>query len=535
MEQGSERMKASTASQRSAGATAPSPYIVSPRTDLLLIVGAVVVCPAILLPMAHWSSPYTVWLTVMTLGAVGHHLPSFLRTYGDRELFMRYRLRLILAPILLFSLTLGFSLRDLHGMLLISFCWSIWHGMMQHFGFLRIYDSKVRAISPRTARLDWWISFAWFGLVLVYSPNQSGSLLSALYDAGIPFIPPAYFGSLQTLFMALTAVVTLLYVHNALSGREPRSWMKLGLLVGTFAYVWVVRVITRDPYLSVALFELLHAMQYLAIVWAFNRRLVQTGSQGVLPRVFYLPRTASVALYIGACLAYGCLALAFFTQVLDGTVKNVLEAALITSGLLHYYYDGFIWKLKQPETLRGLDLDSKDGSRGPATVVWSSVGQAALVGVGVILLASLELNVSKPDSLAKEQAILAAVPDNPTTLNNVGAQLAQQGRHAEAVDLLRQALALQPSLDAARNTLSDSLALLAQERSHSGRPDTALLYLREAIEVEPQSAERRNDLGVLLANLGRYDEAEFEFRQALVLDPGHELAQENLARLRQVR
>lgn len=62
-------------------------YIISPRVDLLLIVGAVILCPAILLPAAALTSPYTVWLVVMTFGAVGHHFPSFLRTYGDRDLF----------------------------------------------------------------------------------------------------------------------------------------------------------------------------------------------------------------------------------------------------------------------------------------------------------------------------------------------------------------------------------------------------------------------------------------------------------------
>jgi tetratricopeptide (TPR) repeat protein len=517
------------------GSSAPSPYIVSPRTDLLLIVGAVLLCPAILLPMAELSSPYTVWLTVMTLGAVGHHLPSFLRTYGDKEIFNRYKTRLIVAPILLFALTLGFSLKDLHGMLLISMCWSIWHGMMQHFGFLRIYDSKVRAISPRTARLDWWISFSWFGLALTYSPNQSSSLLDALYESGIPFIPPTVVDGLQVVFVVLTAAITLLYIYNAIAGKEPRSWMKLGLLIGTFSYVWVVRVLTPDPFLSVALFELLHAMQYLAIVWAFNRRLVEKGSTGVLPRAFYLPGAASVALYVGACLAYGGVALVVFTQVPESIFKQVLEAALITSGLLHFYYDGFIWKLKQPETLRGLDLEAKDGSMRAATVVWSSVGQAALVGVGVILLASLELNTTRPDRLDKEMAILQAVPESATALNNVGSELLQRERYEEALPPLRRALELQPTLTVTSNSLSDALALLAQQHSQSGQLEAALLYLREAVEIEPESAERHNDLGALLATLGRYDEAEFTLREALLLDPDHAAARENLARVQQVR
>lgn len=516
-------------------APTPTPYIISPRADLLLIVGAVLLCPAILLPFAQVTSPYTVWLTVMTLGAVGHHLPSFLRTYGDRELFDRYRTRLIVAPILFFALTLGFSLQDLHGMLLISFCWAIWHGMMQHFGFLRIYDSKVRAISPVTARLDWWISFSWFGMTLVYSPNQSGSLLNSLYDAGIPFIPPAWIGNLQTVFIILTAAVTAVYVYHAIGGKQPRSWMKLGLLIGTFAYVWVVRVLTSDPFLSVALFELLHAMQYLAIVWAFNRRLVAKGSAGVLPRAFYLPGAVSVVCYIGACLAYGGLALLVFTQVPGGLFKQVLEAALITSGLLHYYYDGFIWKLKQPETLRGLDLEAKDGATRPATVVWSSVGQAVLVGVAVVLLASVEMKAPPRDKLEREMAILEAVPKSATALNNVGTALLERGRYQEALAPLRKSLELQPGLDQARNSLSDALALLAQDRAQAGQLDSALVYLREAVQVEPDSAERRNDLAVMLANVGRYDEAEYAFREALMLDPGHPVAHENLLRLQQVR
>ncbi len=513
---------------------APSPYIVSPRADLFLIVGAVLLCPAILLPAAHLSSPYLVWLVVMSFGAVGHHLPSFLRTYGDSELFNRYRVRLIVAPILVFSITLSFSMRDLHGVLLISMCWSIWHGMMQHFGFLRIYDSKVRATSPLTARLDWWLSFSWFGMCLVFSPSQGSSLLNALYESGIPFVPPQYIGGLQTVFAILTAALTLVYIYNAVRSKQPRSWMKLSLLVGTFTYVWVVRVVTRDPFLSVALFELLHGMQYLAIVWAFNRRLVEKKPSAVLPRFFYLPRAASIAGYIGACFAYGAFAFTVFTQFEDGMLKQVLEAALITSGILHYYYDGFIWKLKQPDTLRGLNLQTKDGPN-RASPIRSSTVQAVLALVLVVFLAGLELNVGEPDPLEKEMAIVKAVPESSSALNNVGSQLIANGRFEEALSPLRQAIKLQPGLSEARVSLSDVLALLAQQRSAAGRADTALLYLREAVEVEPDSAERRNDLAVLLANLGRYDEAEFAFREALLLDPNHVMARENLRRLEQAR
>ena len=44
-------------------------------------------------------------------------MPGFIRTYGDRELFARYRLRFLLAPPLIFLTTLWFDLRDTHARL----------------------------------------------------------------------------------------------------------------------------------------------------------------------------------------------------------------------------------------------------------------------------------------------------------------------------------------------------------------------------------------------------------------------------------
>ena len=71
-----------------------------------------------------------------------------MRAYGDRELFARYRWRFLLAPPLILAATLWFSARDLHGLLLLVFTWDIWHVLMQHYGFMRIYDAKQGEIHP---------------------------------------------------------------------------------------------------------------------------------------------------------------------------------------------------------------------------------------------------------------------------------------------------------------------------------------------------------------------------------------------------
>lgn len=511
-------------------APAHSPYIISPKADLSLIVGAVLLCPAILLPLSELTSAYTVWLLVMTFGAVGHHLPSFLRTYGDPQLFRHFRIRLIIAPFLVFAVTLAFSLKGLHGMLLVSMCWSIWHGMMQHFGFLRIYDAKVRSLSPVTARLDWWISAVWFGLCLVHSPTQGGSLLDALYNSGIPIVPLAYIEHVRTFFVVAAVLVTALYIWHALRGNQPRSWMKLGLLVGTFAYVWVVRVITPDPFLSVALFELLHDMQYLAIVWAFNRRLVQKGDRGVLPRFFYRPGIASVFGYVGACLAYGGVALFINTRVDAGMFKTVMEAFLITSGLLHFYYDSFIWKMRQTDTQQGLDIEARK-YKGPS---WEGLGQPVLAIVMIILLARLELQGALPTGLEKARAIAQAVPENPASLNNLGSELLEAGETEEAFRYLRKALALDPDLEQARITLSDGLAVLAMQSLEQEQVDDALKHYAEALSLEPFSSPRHADYASLLARAGRLEEARKGWERAVELDPGNTLARDNLIRLEQI-
>ena len=92
---------------------------------------------------------------LLTFFTFGHHLPGFIRAYGDRELFQRFRHRFLLAPPAIFLMVLWFDLRSLHGLLIFISAWDIWHVLMQHYGFMRIYDAKQGAVRQLTSRLDW--------------------------------------------------------------------------------------------------------------------------------------------------------------------------------------------------------------------------------------------------------------------------------------------------------------------------------------------------------------------------------------------
>jgi predicted O-linked N-acetylglucosamine transferase (SPINDLY family) len=86
------------------------------------------------------------------------------------------------------------------------------------------------------------------------------------------------------------------------------------------------------------------------------------------------------------------------------------------------------------------------------------------------------------------------------------------GETAAAIELLQQALALEPRHGAALG----QLGLIAQR---SGRPDLALSFLTRAADAEPSSPEAQFNLGLMLQRAGRLEEADAALRRAIRLGP----------------
>ena len=118
-------------------------WILNSWRDLILYVGTpLLLVPMFALAQTRWSAQ-DIYIFVAAFGATGHHLPGMIRAYGDRALFERFRWRFIFAPIFLIAVCTAFTLWDLKGIVLIVFFWGVWHGMMQTYGFCRIYDAKM--------------------------------------------------------------------------------------------------------------------------------------------------------------------------------------------------------------------------------------------------------------------------------------------------------------------------------------------------------------------------------------------------------
>jgi predicted O-linked N-acetylglucosamine transferase (SPINDLY family) len=115
------------------------------------------------------------------------------------------------------------------------------------------------------------------------------------------------------------------------------------------------------------------------------------------------------------------------------------------------------------------------------------------------------------ESLARQ--MIAAAPAAAAGWSALGAALAMQERHADALVAKARALEIAPDAQAHSNLASTLLAL--------ARVDDAIRHARRAVELDARIATAHGNLGLaLLAKGGQHDEAAACCRRALALDAG---------------
>jgi tetratricopeptide (TPR) repeat protein len=124
------------------------------------------------------------------------------------------------------------------------------------------------------------------------------------------------------------------------------------------------------------------------------------------------------------------------------------------------------------------------------------------------------------DAEAVYRAILQDQPEHADALHLMGLLAHQAGRHEEAIEFIRRALAGKADPIFHSNLAGAYLAL--------GRSSEAVASCQEAVRLEPSNAENRNNLGVALRRLGKTDQAAACFRDAIRLAPHHADARSNL-------
>jgi Flp pilus assembly protein TadD len=506
---------------------APAPAAVARNRSLWILDGwrdlILYVCtPLLLVPIfiaaqGLWSAE-DIYLFVAAFGAMGHHLPGMIRAYGDRALFQRFRWRFICAPIFLVVVCAAFSIWDLKGIVLVAFFWGVWHGMMQTYGFCRIYDAKVGSFAEVTRRLDFALCGIWFATAVLLSPQRMTDTLETYYSAGGAFIPPALLRAGQQGLLALAVLVSALFLANFLwmwsSGKRP-SPVKLVLLVTSISFWWYCNNIVASVLVGVALFEVFHDVQYLSLVWIYNRKRVESDrSIGGFMRFVFRRSGALVGLYIGLIFAYGALGY-YKSSIGIDVVKRILTGVVTASALLHFYYDGFIWKVREKSTRQSLGIagGTADVSLGGFLPGWALHGAkwvaVFVIPLGMLWFAEVHSGRGKLDRLA---SIVADLPTSARAHVNYATELQDAGRTDEAAKEFSEAIRLNPGSAKAHVNLGSLLTA-------KGQMDEAQWHFEQALRIEPTNAEYHSGYAYLLDQLGRNDQAAVESETAIRLAP----------------
>ncbi|MEE8474816.1 MAG: tetratricopeptide repeat protein [Myxococcota bacterium] len=498
--------------------TAPagaSLWIVSARADLTLVIGAPLLIAPLMYLAAEISSPTLVAGFIFGVLSTGHHLPGFLRAYGDPALFARYRLRLLLMPPLVFGAIYWFTWNEMLGAAALISIWSIWHGLMQVYGFMRIYDAKRGGNSPLTRRLDWIVCAVSFVSILIWSDGASSWLLDPAEAAGLYFMPLLLGDAARTaagVVASATACVYVAYTAWSLHRGRPVAPVKLLFLAVSVGFLYFSWVLAGGVVIfALATFEAFHDVQYLAIVWASNRRLVANGEASRMLRPLFRPAAGLAAVYVLLCLAYGG-ALNTQNYFASHVIVSLVVSLGLTSTLLHFYFDGFIWKVGQPKTRRDLEIPmaqvSANTAPNPATRPSREWPQFVYVGAPMALLAVIgwyRLDLEIP----MREAIARIAPSSAAQHLKLGSAYHRQQRWTEAIAEYRTALAADPLLATAHFYLGTALG------ARGDVPDAMSAY-RSALAADPGLEPSALALGDLLVRRNRPLEAAYMLRIALV-------------------
>src|SRR5437868_6062868 len=447
----------------------PNLWILDGWHDLILyICTPLVILPIFVLAQTRWSAE-DIYLFVAAFGAMGHHLPGMIRAYGDRALFQRFKYRFIFAPIFLVVVCTAFFLWDLKGIVLVAFIWGVWHGMMQTYGFCRIYDAKTGSFAAFTRRLDFATCGIWFATAVLLSPQRLTDTLETYYASGGPFVPPWGLHGMQQVMLAGAIAVSVLFLANFMwmwmRGQRPNP-VKVALLATSISFWWYCNNGVTNILAGIALFEVFHDVQYLSIVWIYNRNRVEKDSSITGFMRFVFRRSGSLlGLYIGLVLASGSLG--FLKEVQIDVVKRALTGLVAASGLLHFYYDGFIWKVRERSTREHLGLAAGTGAAAANAVnflpSWLLHG-LKWVTVFVIPLGALWIGQtrSKTPEVERTSWITSDLPNSARAHYKYGLALQDAHQTGEAAEQFRVALQITPDAEAVRYSLGH--VLLSQGR-----------------------------------------------------------------------
>ena len=284
----------------------------------------------------------------------------------------------------------------------------------------------------------------------------------------------------------------------------------------SIGFWWYCNNGVQNILVGIALFEVFHDVQYLSIVWIYNRTRVERDSsiRGFM-RFVFRRSGALIGVYVGLVMAYGALG---FTQsaITVESMRHVLIGLVTASALLHFYYDGFIWKVREPQTERCWESREEGQPRwrrrasGPHGRAIACDGWRLVIPFGALCAAQLVGRVVPP--IERTAKVAEVLPHDPKAQLNYGKALHETGRVDEAIRKYEFALSRDPSL-------AEAEFFLGLAWKDLGDLDRALEHYERSFALDPKNGKCESNLAGVLVGQGASGRSSSSLRTQHYFEP----------------
>ena len=143
--------------------------------------------------------------------------------------------------------------------------------------------------------------------------------------------------------MLLVGIVYALSMQARFSEGLPIAGLKLVIFGTSFAVWYYAYIVLSHTFLSYAISSFFHCLQYEALAWVYNRAKARSLEPKPGNAIFRTVHSR-LWLYVLAIFAYG-----FLSGLGRGVSTTAILAINSTTGVLHYYFDAFIWRVRRAE------------------------------------------------------------------------------------------------------------------------------------------------------------------------------------------
>lgn len=516
---------------------APSPFILGRLPDNFWIILSPFVALGVMAAAWRWSglSDMAVFSILFGLIVTGHHMPGWIRAFGEPAVYERHKARLWVSLLAIPALVV---LPAIYGLgivgLTIAAAFDLWHVAMQQHGFGRIYAAKAGDVARRSARLDLACVLTWYVTVVAWSDSWMEGIARAFRKAGLPLfdlISRSGWRAIQLALLAVSLVLLAGYVANAVTvwktKRIATPNKHLLHLAAFSVLIWTYQF--PSWYRAQSVQNLFHASQYFFMVWVYGNLSIRRDATrpGTLYRLLFQTRRG-ILLFAGLVALYGAGAFFLYSSGYrligadaDRTMQIIGSIAL-TSLLLHFYVDSFIWKVRSKEVRAALAIRDGESADAPVTPVSPRTMQVrdavhAVAYFGIPILLVVVIGAGRRDvPPSRERAQIAhetaLFPKSAYGHYNAGRVAVAAGDRATARRELSRAFALAP-------TFEGPARMLADLDDREGNAEGVIEHARAAVAAEPKDGQLRYLFATSLGRQKRLDEAEEQYREVIRLRP----------------